>query len=65
MSPMPSAANRRVLALVAFFCVALGSIGVAVAVTGGTGKCPVAADSFGVSHQEARDRSATPGNEHR
>lgn len=60
---MRSAADRLVLVLVVSFCVILGSIGVAVGVTGGTGRCPVKADAFGVSHQEARERSGTPGNE--
>ena len=65
MPEMRGSAHRQLLALVAFFCVALGSLGVAVAVTGGTGRCPAAADAFGVSHQEARERARTPGNEGR
>jgi hypothetical protein len=56
--------HRLLLLVVAIFSVALGSLGVAVGMTGGTGHCPAAADAFGTSHQEARDRARTPGNEH-
>lgn len=63
MPGMLRSAHHQVLALVAFFCVAIGSLGIAVAVTGGTGHCPAAADAFGMSHQEARDRARTPGND--
>jgi hypothetical protein len=57
--------HRLLLLVVAIFSVALGSLGVAVGMMGGTGHCPVAAESqtFGTSHQEARDRARTPGNE--
>ena len=52
----------RLVGLVVLMWALLGALGAAV--LGPGAHCPApAASRFGISHQEARDRSATPGNE--